>query len=126
MAMNELPFFRVIIAGTRTFSDYELLRTTCNNLLSEKQRTHTIVVISGTARGADQLGERYAKERGFQLQRFPADWERNGKAAGYIRNAKMADNADALIAFWDGQSRGTKNMIDIARRKSLDMRIIQY
>ena len=126
MAMNELPFFRVIIAGTRTFSNYEQLRTTCNNLLSEKQRTHTIVVISGTARGADQLGERYAKERGFQLRHFPADWERNGKAAGYIRNAKMADNADALIVFWDGQSRGTKNMIDIARRKSLDMRIIQY
>lgn len=126
MAMNELPFFRVIIAGTRTFSDYELLRTTCNNLLYEKQRTHTVVVISGTARGADQMGERYARERGFQLRRFPADWEQYGKSAGHIRNAKMADNADALIAFWDGESKGTKNMIDNARRKGLAVRVIQY
>lgn len=124
--MNDLPLFRVIIAGTRSFNDYELLRTSCNNLLSEKQRTHTVVVISGTARGADQMGERYARERGFQLRRFPADWEQHGKSAGHIRNAKMADNADALIAFWDGQSRGTKNMIDNARRKGLAIRIIQY
>lgn len=124
--MNDLPLFRVIIAGTRSFNDYELLRTSCNNLLSEKQRTHTVVVISGTARGADQMGERYARERGFQLRRFPADWEQHGKSAGHIRNAKMADNADALIAFWDGQSRGTKNMIDNARRKGLAVRVIQY
>ena len=126
MIMSDYPPFRVIIAGTRSFNDYELLRDSCNNLLSEKQRTHTVVVISGTARGADQMGERYAKERGFQLRRFPADWELYGKSAGHIRNAKMADNADALIAFWDGESKGTKNMIDNARRKGLAVRVIQY
>ena len=126
MIMSDFPPFRVIIAGTRSFSDYELLRDSCNNLLSEKQRTHTVVVISGTARGADQMGERYARERGFQLRRFPADWEQYGKSAGHIRNAKMADNADALIAFWDGESKGTKNMIDNARRKGLAVRVIQY
>lgn len=126
MIMSDYPPFRVIIAGTRSFNDYELLRDSCNNLLSEKQRTHTVVVISGTARGADRLGERYAKERGFQLRRFPADWEQYGKSAGHIRNAKMADNADALIAFWDGESKGTKNMIDNARRKGLAVRVIQY
>ena len=124
--MSDYPPFRVIIAGTRSFNDYELLRDSCNNLLSEKQRTHTVVVISGTARGADQMGERYARERGFQLRRFPADWEQYGKSAGHIRNAKMADNADALIAFWDGESKGTKNMIDNARRKGLALRVIQY
>ena len=126
MIMSDYPPFRVIIAGARSFNDYELLRDSCNNLLSEKQRTHTVVVISGTARGADQMGERYARERGFQLRRFPADWEQYGKSAGHIRNAKMADNADALIAFWDGESRGTKNMIDNARRKGLAVRVIQY
>lgn len=126
MIMSDYPSFRVIIAGTRSFNDYELLRDSCNNLLSEKQRTHTVVVISGTARGADQMGERYARERGFQLRRFPADWEQYGKSAGHIRNAKMADNADALIAFWDGESKGTKNMIDNARRKGLAVRVIQY
>lgn len=126
MNMSDYPPFRVIIAGTRSFNDYDLLRDSCNNLLSEKQRTHTVVVISGTARGADQMGERYARERGFQLRRFPADWEQYGKSAGHIRNAKMADNADALIAFWDGESKGTKNMIDNARRKGLALRVIQY
>ena len=126
MIMSDYPPFRVIIAGTRSFNDYELLRDSCNNLLSEKQRTYTVVVISGTARGADQMGERYARERGFQLRRFPADWEQYGKSAGHIRNAKMADNADALIAFWDGESKGTKNMIDNARRKGLAVRVIQY
>ena len=124
--MTDYPIFRVIIAGTRSFNDYDLLRVSCNNLLSEKQRTHTVVIISGTARGADQMGERYARERGFQLRRFPADWEQYGKSAGHIRNAKMADNADALIAFWNGESKGTKNMIDNARRKSLAVRVIQY
>ena len=126
MIMSDYPPFRVIIAGTRSFNDYELLRDLCNNLLSEKQRTHTVVIISGTARGADQMGERYARERGFQLRRFPADWEQYGRSAGHIRNAKMADNADALIAFWDGESKGTKNMIDNARRKGLAVRVIQY
>ena len=122
--MDNKQDFRVIIAGSRTFSNYQLLRDSCNSLLSEKQRTHTVVIISGTAQGADRLGEHYARERGFQLRRFPADWDRNGKAAGIIRNAQMADNADALIAFWDGKSRGTKNMIETAKKKGLAIRII--
>jgi len=79
--------------------------------------------VSGTARGADQLGERYAKERGYFIQRFPADWNAYGKAAGYIRNRKMAEYADALIAFWDGKSRGTLNMISLAKECGLQIRI---
>lgn len=124
--IDNAPLFRVIIAGTRTFTDYTLLQRECNHLLSEKQRTHNIVVVSGTARGADTLGERYARERGFQLRRFPADWDKDGKKAGMLRNYRMADNADALIAFWDGTSRGTANMINIARKKNLPVRVIQY
>ena len=124
--IDNAPLFRVIIAGTRTFTDYTLLQRECNHLLSEKQRTHNIVVVSGTARGADTLGERYARERGFQLRRFPADWDKDGKKAGMLRNYRMADNADALIAFWDGTSRGTANMIDIARKKNLPVRVIHY
>lgn len=117
--------FRVIIAGSRDFSDYGLLQQKCDDLLSAKRQSREIVIVSGTARGADQLGERYARERGYKIQRFPADWDRDGKAAGPIRNAKMAANADALIAFWDGESRGTKNMIATAGRRGLDVRIIQ-
>lgn len=118
------PEFRVIIAGSRGFSDYDLLRTKCDRILSGISTGRQIVVVSGTARGADQLGERYARERGFAVRQFPADWERHGKQAGYLRNREMAEHADALIAFWDGQSHGTKMMIEIAMRKGLMVRTI--
>ena len=124
--IDNAPLFRVIIAGTRTFTDYTLLQRECNHLLSEKQRTHNIVVVSGTARGADTLGERYARERGFQLRRFPADWDKDGKKAGMLRNYRMADNADALIAFWDGESHGTKHMIEYAKSKGLNVYVFHY
>lgn len=118
------PNFKVIIAGTRDFSDYGLLSQKCDAILSTKKMDNNIIVVSGTARGADRLGERYARERGYRIERYPADWDRDGNSAGPIRNAKMADNAHALIAFWDGQSRGTKNMIDTARAKGLAVRVI--
>lgn len=118
--------FRVIIAGTRNFSNYELLKEKCNNILSAKRQDSNIVILSGTAKGADRLGERYARERGFLLRRFPADWDKDGNKAGPIRNAKMADNADALIAFWDGTSRGTAHMIMTAKEKGLATRVINY
>ncbi len=120
------PDFKVIIAGTRDFADYHLLRQKCDNILSGKVQDYNIVVVSGTARGADRLGERYARERGYRIERFPADWDRDGNAAGPIRNALMADNAHALVAFWDGQSHGTKHMIDTARTKGLAVRVINY
>jgi uncharacterized phage-like protein YoqJ len=85
--------------------------------------THTIVIISGMAKGADTIGEQYAHERGYTVERFPADWQQYGKAAGPIRNRQMVDNADALIVFWDGQSAGTRNMIMMAKKKGLAVRI---
>ncbi len=118
--------FRVIIAGTRDFSNYELLKEKCDNILSAKRKDSNIVILSGTAKGADRLGERYAREQGFLLRRFPADWDKDGNKAGPIRNAKMADNADALIAFWDGTSRGTAHMIMTAKEKGLATRVINY
>lgn len=116
--------FRVIIAGSRSFKDYAVLQTACDNLLAKKKQTHHIVVVSGTAKGADTLGEQYASERGYTVERFPADWQRYGKAAGPVRNRRMADNADALIAFWDGHSTGTKDMIMKAKKKGLATRVI--
>lgn len=96
--------FRVIIAGSRSFANYEMLKANMNRLL--QNISDEISIVCGTARGADRLGEKYAKENGFHVAYFPADWERYGKAAGYIRNREMAQNADALVAFWDGESRG--------------------
>jgi len=115
--------FRVIIAGSRGFNDYATLQATCDNILSQKRMTHTIVIISRTAKGADSLGEQYASERGYAVERFPADWQQYGKAAGPIRNRLMADNADALIAFWDGHSTGAKDMITEAKKKGMAVRI---
>ena len=120
------PPFRIIIAGSREFNNIELLREKCDKLVSEKQKTHDIQIISGTARGADSLGEQYATERGFKCIRMPADWDKYGKSAGYRRNEQMAESADALIAFWDGKSRGTMHMINIAHEKGLPTRIVRY
>lgn len=116
--------FRVIIAGSRGFGDYIRLKNTMDHLLQNK--TDDICVVCGEARGADALGRRYAEERGYKILSFPANWEEHGRKAGYLRNVEMAKNADALVAFWDGESRGTKHMIDISRKHGLQIRIIRY
>ena len=120
------PIFRIIIAGGRNFNDYNLLKEKVDNIISDKRKTHQIYIVSGKARGADSLGEKYANENGLNIMEFPADWDKHGRSAGYKRNVEMAENADALIAFWDGESRGTKHMIDIAKEKNLLTRIIRY
>ena len=113
--------FRVIIAGSRSFDDYDMLVKTMDMVL--QNITDEIQVVCGMAAGADTLGERYAKERGYQIAYFPADWKKYGRSAGFNRNQEMAKNADALVAFWDGKSKGTKHMLDIAQRYGLRVRL---
>lgn len=115
--------FRVIVAGSRGFNNYGLLCEKLDRLLS---RQGNVVIVSGTARGADLLGERYAEERGYVINRFPADWDTYGKRAGYLRNKEMAENADGLVAFWDGKSRGTKHMIELAEKGRLKVRVVSF
>ncbi len=107
---------KVIIAGGRYFNNEELLCQFCDGVL---QNLHTIEIVSGGAKGADFLGEKYAKKRNYKLKRFPAAWSKYGKGAGPKRNTAMAIYADLLIAFWDGRSRGTKSMINLAKKKGL-------
>jgi hypothetical protein len=114
---------RVIIAGSRSFNDYETLKDQCNTILSQ---TEDIMIVSGTANGADKLGERFALEKGYPVKRFPADWTQHGKSAGYIRNEEMAKYSDMLIAFWDGESKGTQHMINLAKKYNLQIHIIIY
>jgi hypothetical protein len=118
--------FKVIIAGSRGFSNYKLLREQCNKYLREKRKTSNIIIVSGHARGADTLGEKYAQDEGFALEIYLAQWKKLGKQAGYRRNEQMAEVADALIAFWDGESKGTKHMIDIMNAKSLQVKVVEY
>ena len=113
---------KIIIAGSRTFNDYKKLCKVCDNILQDQ---NNIEIVSGAYyRGADKLGEQYAKEKGYKTTRFPADWNKFGKAAGPKRNHQMADYAEALIAFWNGKSRGTQNMIQLSRKYGLKSRII--
>jgi hypothetical protein len=121
--------YKVIIAGSRTASGayvYSLLERKLDSILKHKAVTHDIVIVSGTARGADLLGEQYAKSRSFQVERYPADWSTFGKRAGYLRNQEMAMNADALVALWDGESRGTQHMIKLASEHHLPTRIVSF
>lgn len=115
---------KYIIAGTRGFQDYPRLREV---VIQVTHRDLPISeVVSGTARGADQLGEQFANEFGIAVAKFPADWDTHGKSAGYIRNSAMADYGDLLVAFWDGKSRGTKHMINLARDKGLKVFVYDY
>ena len=114
---------KVIIAGGRDFNDYDTLKMYCDLILANQK---DIEIVSGTANGADKLGERYAKEKGLPVKQFPADWDKWGKAAGHMRNGQMAVYADALIAFWDGESRGTGGMIKLAQAAKLKVRVKRY
>lgn len=130
--------FKVIVAGTRHFEDYSLLEEKLDYYLSDK--LPNVEIVSGTAKGADQLGERYATERNLPVKKFPANWYPNGKgdrlskgayegldrSAGPKRNADMAKYADALILFWDGKSSGAKSMLGLAERYNVVTRVIRY
>ena len=115
--------FRVIIAGSRNFNDYEYLKKYMDFLLQNKKE---VVILCGEARGADSLGKRYAQERGFPVQSFPADWQRFGRAAGPLRNRQMSACADACVVFWVGGSAGSANMIEEARRAGLALRVRRF
>ena len=114
--------FRLVVAGSRDFNDYSLLSAELDKLLAGKTN---ITIVSGTARGADRLGERYAAEHNLRIERFPAEWEKYHKGAGPIRNMKMVQSADAVIVFWDNESSGTKNIIECARKEDIPYRIVR-
>lgn len=109
---------KVIIAGSRkgaTLFDVEEAMDVPDLVPTE--------VVSGGARGVDTLGEQWAKDKGVPVVRFLADWDSGKRHAGHLRNQKMADYADALVAVWDGQSRGTRDMVERALRKGMSVYI---
>lgn len=127
---------RVIIAGSRTFDDYKFCEKKCNEVFSKlhndgvltgivEKDIRNIEIISGTAKGADKLGELFAANYNIPAKQFPAEWDKYGKSAGHIRNEQMAKYATSdgamgvLIAFWRDMSKGTQNMINLANRYGL-------
>ncbi len=117
---------KLIIAGSRTFNDALLMKIKMRTFLNISGFIIPDEVISGAAVGADTLGANWAKLRDIPVTYFHPNWYKYGKSAGYRRNELMADAATHLIAFHDGESRGTRHMIDIARRKELTVKVVNY
>lgn len=111
---------RTIIAGGRGITDKSIVWEAV-----ESSGFDITEVVSGAARGVDTLGEEWARANGIPVEQFPADWSTHGRAAGPIRNAKMAAYGEALIAVWDGKSKGTGNMINNARKLGLEVFIYE-
>ncbi|SFJ63090.1 Protein of unknown function [Paenibacillus sp. UNC496MF] len=126
---DDAQLFRLIVAGSRDFNDYPLLRSKLDFFLQHQPYT---IIVSGAARGADSLGEDYAKERGLPIDQFPADWNplhlkgKLDRSAGYRRNEQMAKVSQGCVCFWDGTSRGTEHMINLANKYKLQTRVVKY
>lgn len=115
----------VIVAGGRYFTDYGLMKESLNNLIVNPKNT---VIVSGFAAGADTLGERYAEEHDIDVIVMKPEWKRypNHRSGGFIRNEKMAWFSNRLVAFWDGQSTGTKHMIDTSKKYNIYSDVVMY
>lgn len=121
--------YRIIVAGGRKFTDFDLLCEKLDKLLSNLDKSE-ILIIAGGAKGADTLAVTYAISRGIKYHIEYAQWNLpNGLtdySAGHTRNVKMASMATHLVAFWDGRSSGTKDMLEIARICKLTVREVRY
>lgn len=115
---------RVLIAGSREFSDISLFSTYLNKYLAEHTLTDysKIKLVSGGARGVDTLAENFAKVNNIEIQIFKPDWS-VGKFAGIVRNKEMSENCDIALIFWDGKSKGTENMISLLNKKNIPTQI---
>mgnify|MGYP006302249621 CR=1 FL=1 len=118
---------RLIVAGSRDFKDYELLeREVLKFIKKHKEVDESVEVISGRARGADKLGEVFADKFGLKKHIKPADWDKHGRAAGFIRNREMVSEATHCICFWDRKSSGTKNTIQLSEEKGIPLCVIEF
>lgn len=122
---NKKPF-KLVVAGSRDFNDYNLLSTTLDEVVAELKADYNITIVSGTANGADKFGEKYAEKHGLKIERHPANWGRFGRGAGPIRNAEMVKESNGVIVFWNGESAGAKNIIECAKAEGNLVRVVEY
>ena len=118
--------FKLVVAGSRNFTDYQLLSETLDEYLKDIKDKYNVVIVSGTANGADKLGERYAHSKGYEIEKHPALWHIYGKGAGPIRNKEMVSVSNAAVVFWDGISDGTKNMIKNAEEANIPVKTVLF
>jgi predicted Rossmann fold nucleotide-binding protein DprA/Smf involved in DNA uptake len=111
---------KLAVIGSRDFTNYLLLKAELEPFKDKIQ-----VIISGGAKGADTLAEKFADEFGIPKLIYPADWDNLGKKAGFIRNKQIIDSCEAVVAFWDGKSKGTKHSIELAEKQGKPVKIIE-
>lgn len=122
-SMNE---FKLIVAGGRDFNDRHTMWNELLRLSETEYKTRAISIVNGMARGADLLGREFAVTNNVKFYDMPADWGKYGKAAGFRRNGDMALFADGLLAFWDGQSKGTAHMIETMQKMNKPTHVVMY
>lgn len=113
---------RIIIAGSRTITGkagaMEVLGS-FTEAIAEWGPLVVTEIVTGGAKGVDEIGKRFAEKFGLAHREFPADWDKHGKRAGYLRNVEMAEHADALVLVWDGKSAGSRMMKEIAEKRGM-------
>ena len=117
---------KLIIAGGRDFNNEQLMRDSLQQMVADGLIDESVVLICGKARGADMLGYRLFKEQQLPILEYVPDWDKLGNVAGFIRNTEMGNVADLALIFWDGQSRGTKHMIDYMKRLNKPVTLVRY
>jgi len=113
----------LLIAGSRTFDDYEFLKRKVEESIELEEVS---LVISGGAKGADLLVEKFALEHELDFRCYPANWDKYGKRAGFIRNTEMVSLADVVLLFWDGKSKGTKSTLQLTRNKAKPLKVFRF
>lgn len=114
---------RIVVAGCRNYENYADAKVYIEKCIEKIRTKYSLIFLSGGCKGTDMLGERYARENGFRIERYPADWKQYGKSAGPRRNMQMAEAGDYIICFWDGKSRGTASMIFYAKRLKKPLKV---
>jgi len=117
---------KIGIIGSRTFNDYELLKEVMSDYLNRDNELNCNLVVSGGAKGADSLGEQWAKENNIPTVIFKPDWDKYGKSAGFIRNQDIVKNSDMIVVFWDKISKGTKSSIDLCVKSGKIVKIVDF
>ena len=114
---------RIVIAGSRNYEDYTEAEKFIDFCISEIKSGNEIIILSGGSKGADIIGEKYARKRGYKIEKYLPEWNKYGRAAGPKRNEKMAKDCDLVICFWNGRSKGTKSMIEYAKKENKKVRV---
>lgn len=121
----EKKIIRLAIVGSRSFNDYEQLKTFINETIN-KNNFNISQIISGGAKGADILGAQFAIDNKIELIEYKPDWKKYGRSAGFKRNVDIIENCDFCIAFWDGKSNGTKHDIDLCKQMNKSYEICYF